>query len=509
MKRLFYNTVFSGVELFVLVLLNLLATPILIKHLGMAEYGVFVFLSVFSTYGLLSFFDFGMEGSLLNFVARFEAAGDRERIQDTLTISVLYYGVIGLILGCVLYLASGLITARFADDPVSLNWASVNRATNLMAVNVVVQFLTLPLTAILQGLRLFVVTKVTSSVLMIGQYALLIVAGVVYGRVDIALAVVLGITVCRLAVLSYVVWWHTDYFKGMRLRFQWDLLKTFVSYSSILLVSRIIGVIFNQMDKFLLWLYLAATYLTIYDIAVRPASLLRMLITALNSAIIPEVARLHERNEIAPIRRLYINLVRYAYLLVMPLLAMLCGQMQSILTLWVGSDLGSHYSLALVVISVHLVSPITAVASTMAVGLQLVKRVLWISIIGSVIKIGLSLVLLSWYGVIGILAATLVAEIIMTGPYVITMMRILEMKAGELLRPILLIWTVAVPFAAAQSGINYYFGTSTEIWLSAGLALAAVQAAVNYRLLLQDSERDYVLERLRAGWSRLMPSTEN
>ncbi len=509
MKKLFNNTVFSGIDLFVLVVLNLLATPVLIKYLGLAEYGVFVFLSVFSTYGMLSFFDFGMEGSLLNFVARFEAAGDRERIQDSLTVSLLYYGVIGLLLGVVLALSAGVITSRFADDTLALDWRVVDRATYIMSINVVVQFLTLPLTAVLQGLRRFVITKATNSVLMTLQYVILMLSAMVYQRVDIAMMVVLGVTVCRLAVLSFIVWFRTDYFRPMTFRLRSDLFKTFFRYSSILLVSRVIGIIFNQMDKFLIWFYLAATYLTVYDIAVRPANLLRMLVTTLNSAIIPEVARLHEKNDIAPIRTMYINLVRYAYLLVMPLLAVLYGHMESILTLWVWVGLGKYYPLALVMVSIHLLSPITAVASTMAVGLQLVKKVLWISIVASVLKIILSAVLLSTIGLIGLLTATLLAEVFMVGPYLFAMMRILEMKASELFRPALLIIGVAVPFGLTHGLINYYYGHTTAIWLPAAACLALIHSAVSYRFLLSEREREYFMERLKSGWLRLMPSTEN
>ena len=142
MKRLFDNTVFSSLDAFVLVVLNLVATPILISNFGVSEYGVFIFLSVFSTYGMLSFFDLGMEGSLLNYVARFDAAGDRDSIQDSLTISLLYYGAIGLILGLALYFCSGLIAERTIDDTGSLNRAIVMRATHFVSVNVVAQFLT-------------------------------------------------------------------------------------------------------------------------------------------------------------------------------------------------------------------------------------------------------------------------------------------------------------------------------------------------------------------------------
>jgi O-antigen/teichoic acid export membrane protein len=509
MRRLFNNTVFSGIDMGVLVILNLLATPLLIKYLGLAEYGVFVFLSVFSTYGMLSFFDFGMEGSLLNYVARFDATGDRESIQNTLTLALLYYGAIGLVLGVVLALSSGLITERFADNAVKLDWAVLDRATYIVAINVVVQFLTLPLTAVLQGLRRFVITKVTNSVLMTLQYVMLMLSAMVYKRVDVAMIVVLGITICRLAVLSYVIWFRTDYFRPMKFRIQPGLFKTFFSYSSILLVSRVIGIIFNQMDKFLIWLYLAATYITVYDVAVRPSSLLRMLISTVNSAIIPEVARLHEKNDIPQIRMLYINLVRYAYLLVMPLLAVLYGNMESILTLWVWIGLAKYYPLALVVVSVHLMSPITAVASTMAVGLEMVKKVLWISIVGSLVKIVLSLALLSWKGLIGLVIATLVAEIVMVGPYLAVMMRILEMKASEMFRPILVIIAVALPFGLTHAVVNYFFGHTTVIWLPTATGLALVHLAVSYRFLLQERERAYLMDRLRAGWLRLIPTSES
>jgi len=509
MKRLFNNTVFSGVDAFVLVALNILATPVLIKNLGVAEYGVFVFLSIFSTYGLLSFFDLGMEGSLLNYVARFDAQGDRTSIQDSLTISLVYYGVIGLVLGLGLFLASGLITSRFADDAVTLNWESVMLATRIMAVNAFVQFLTLPLTAVLQGLRRFVVTKVLNSVLMVLQYAVLMLTALVYHRVDVALAVVLGVTLVRLASLAVIVWWREGYFRPMRFRLRWNLLKTLFSYSSVLLISRIIGIIFNQMDKFLIWLYLAATHMTIYDVVVRPANLIRILITTVNSAIIPDVARLHAVNDIGAIRRLYINLVRYAYLAILPVLAVLYVHMESLLSLWVGEELGRNYALAWVILGAYLLSPVSAVASTMAVGLEIVKKVLWISIVASVINIVFSVILLQYLGLMGLLLGTLAAEVFMVGPYLARMMRTLEMKLGELVRPALVTFLPAVPVAAVQFLVHQRYSGRVYIWLPCAAALALIHFALNYRLVLTAGERNFLSERFSAGTRRAAAHPES
>ena len=46
----------------------------------------------------------------------------------------------------------------------------------------------------------------------------------------IAMVVVLGSTLCRLAVLSFVVWFRTEYFRPMTFRVRFDLFKTFFSF---------------------------------------------------------------------------------------------------------------------------------------------------------------------------------------------------------------------------------------------------------------------------------------
>ena len=499
MKRLFSNTVFSSLDAFVLVALNLLATPILIRHFGVSEYGVFVFLSIFSTYGMLSFFDLGMEGSLLNYVARFEAAGDRDSIQDSLTISLIYYGAIGLALGVVLYGCAGFITGRFIDNTGTLDQATLLRAAYIVSINVVVQFLTLPFTAVLQGLRRFVITKAANTILLSAQYLALIVIAVKYNRIDLGFGVILAVTATRLLTLALITRYGLSYFRPMRFRLRFGLLRTLFSYSSILLVSRIIGIIFNQMDKFLIWLFLAVSQMTIYDVVVRPANLIRLLITTVNSAIIPEVARMHANHETDRIRRLYIDLVRYVYLIMLPILAVFYAHMQDILTLWVGAEIARHSSLALIILSVYLLSPMAAVASTMAVGLEIVKKVLWISIVASVMNICLSLLLLQRIGLAGLLIATLAAELFMVYPYLRSMQKIVKMKAREVFRPTVVIALTALPFVAANLAVHASYSGRVLVWVSAAILLTVLHYLANFRLLLRPDERLFLLGKLGLG----------
>ena len=109
MNRLFNNTLFTTLDYGVMIALSLLATPILIEHFGVSGYGVFVFLSMFSFYGALSFFDFGMNGSIVTYVAKADAEGDRRTLHRLLSIGLSFYGIVGVCLSLCLFFSSGFL----------------------------------------------------------------------------------------------------------------------------------------------------------------------------------------------------------------------------------------------------------------------------------------------------------------------------------------------------------------------------------------------------------------
>ncbi len=495
MKRLFNNTVFSTLDAFVLIALNIVATPILITSLGLAEYGVFVFLSIFSTYGVLSLFGLGMEGALLNFVARYESEGNKHKIQDSLTVSLIYYGIVGLLLGGALYIFAGFIAERFIDDGGSLNRDAIILSINIVSLNVFLQFLTLPFTAVLQGLRRYVITKSLNSVLMVLQYVLVIVTAMYFKKIEIAFLVILGITGIRILSLVYIVGFHLSHFRPFRIRIRKEIVRSLFSYSSILFISRIIGIIFNQMDKILIWLYLAVTQMGIYDVVVRPANLIRTVISVLNAAVIPEVARLHHQKEIAQIRALYIKLVRYAYLLMLPILVVVAVYMDMLLQVWVGVELAQYAYLALVILSVYLIAPVVSMASTIVVGMELVKKTIWISIVASIINMVLSIVLVKSIGLLGLLSATLIAQVFMVFPYVYMMQHVLEMNIKQLFGPIMNILAVAILFVLGNMVLRLLCADTIIMILIAG-SLALGHTFINYRYLLNVEERTYLLQKL-------------
>jgi len=493
-RRLFANTTATLTDYVVLVILNLLATPLLITHFGIDGYGAFVFLSIFSIYGALSFFDLGMEGSIMNFVARMMEKEDRQGLHGILTISLAYYALVGFLVGVAIYLAGGFIADRLLDSNTALQKNVILNAIAVIAAMVVVQFLAIPFTAVLQGMRRFVVTKGINIVINILRYGLVVLIAVLTGRIDYAFMIILGLTVVRLLALVSIFVFGLPEYRSMRFRFDPSLLRKLLSFTSVLFIYRLIGLIHNQIDKVLIWLYLAVGSMAIYDVVVRPANIMRLALTVLNSAVIPEVARLHEENDYTAIKNLYIRLIRFAYLTLLPAVAVLCVFIDILLRLWVGGRFVPYSYMSIIILSVYLFLPVSSVASTMVVGLERIRQTIWIPITATVINIALSIILLRLMGLVGLLIATLAANMVSSVPYFFFMRRTLRFGISEIVKPTAGIFGLAAVAAIAYAAVRFVLTGMPYIQIPAIAVVFALNCIINYRYLLTDGEKTFFKE---------------
>lgn len=499
MNKLFNNTVVTAADYLVLILLSLVSTPILVNHLGIEGYGLFVFLSIFSVFNALSFFDLGMEGALMTYVAKWSAMSAYEQIQKALTVSVVYYGVIGLVLASVFAVSAPMLIDQFLKSSTHLARPLAVTAANCVAGTIVLQFLTVPLTAVLQGLQRFTTAKLINSVMNIIQYALLIAVVVTYGRIDLAFAALAGVAVLRLLTTAFVCGTAIPELSGLKLSVDWQLFRQLSSYSSVLFVSRLIGLVMNQIDKLLLWLFMPIAALAIYDIAYRPGNLIRMLTSFTYGAVIPEAARLHQIGAIDTIRSVYLSMIRYAYLMIAPLIVWIGVNAYDILYLWVGEELASHWRYVPLVLLVFLLNVIPSIASTVAVGLELVSRTIRISIAGVIATVVCSAMLIQPLGLTGLFLGTIVGQLVMVVPYFRLLNKQLVIDASAY-QSLIAIAGLSIGAAAAHLAAQLLTPGASQIWVRFGvtLSIVALQYGAEGMVLLTKDERGFLLDKLRS-----------
>ncbi|MEW5797254.1 MAG: polysaccharide biosynthesis C-terminal domain-containing protein [Candidatus Zixiibacteriota bacterium] len=496
---MFSNSMMTAVETAVTMVMVIIATPALIENFGVASYGAFVFLNIFSIYGALFFFDLGMEGSLTTYIARYDASSDRKKMQQSLVVAILYYGTLGALVGLGLLFASDFIAYRFVEVKGELSRDAVKAALHILSVNVLLQFLALPFVAVLQGLRRYVLTKSVNTIATVIQYTLIIIVSYYHGSIDKAFLVVTCMSLARLLFYLGTFTIGIPQFRPMSLRVELSQLRVLVSYSSVLFVCRILGLVNNNVHKLAIWLYMPVTNLAIYDVVVKPSNALRVPDTVAGTSIIPEVARLHALGRKDEIAGMYIRLIRYTYLVLVPMVVFLAVFISHLLRIWVGEQFVPYAWAVYILLFAFLLAPVSSQAFLSVVGLERIRNAIWISIVGTALNATLSLTLLHYLGLAGLLLATVTMYAFMFWPYIRQLARHVGLRPTTVVAAIGKTLGLAAPFAGAYLLVEHFLSGRTLIMLGVAAVIGIAHLAAEYHWLLNGRERDFVGSRLGLG----------
>lgn len=136
-----------GVNLFI----GLFLTPLIVRGLGIEQYGVWVLL--FSTADYLRIFDFGFRSAVVNACARLRTRGDWDGINQTLTTALAYFFAVGA--GCWLLAVlfrEPVVSAFRIADPLRPT-ASV--LVSIIAATISLRLMLAPVTAALEAFERF------------------------------------------------------------------------------------------------------------------------------------------------------------------------------------------------------------------------------------------------------------------------------------------------------------------------------------------------------------------
>lgn len=93
--RVLWNVITNYLRFLLAAVIGFVLTPLLVHHLGDQDYGLWT--TVFSLTGYFGLFDQGIRPSLVRYVSRDVAAGDREGLARTISSAIALYAVVGVI----------------------------------------------------------------------------------------------------------------------------------------------------------------------------------------------------------------------------------------------------------------------------------------------------------------------------------------------------------------------------------------------------------------------------
>ncbi len=352
--------------------IGLVLTPLMIRMLGDAEYGLYMLIG--ALIGYISVLDFGLSNTIVRFVARYKALEDRKGEENFLATTMLIYGIISaIIVGCgiVMYFNLESIFNKLTPD-------QLGKAKLMFAVLIFNLAITLPggaFTAICSAYERFVFPRMLNIVKYVVRSAL-VVALLFLGGDAVAIVVldtILNLTVIGLGAL-YV-------FRKLKVRFtlhrfESPLVKEIFSYSIWIFIFAMVGQFQWQSGQIILGIIPVpemrgisngiTTAVAIYGVGITLGTYYGAFSTAISGVFLPRATQMTVLEASSQeLTAMMIRIGRFSLISLMPILGGFLLFGQQFVRLWVGDTYAPSWTIALIIMCSYTLPLVQSFANSM------------------------------------------------------------------------------------------------------------------------------------------------
>ena len=386
------------------VIVGLILTPFIINRLGDAEYGLYILIGAFVSY--LTLFDFGLNNTIIRFVAKYRIEKDKEGEENFLATVMSIYGIISVVMivvGTILYFN---LDSIFSD---SLTVQELDKAKVMFVILLSNIAFTLPggaFTAISSAYEHFVFSRAANIIKYITR-SILVVVLLLYGGDAIGLVIL--DTVMNLLIISVNAYYVLNVLK-VKFKFhsfQLDFVKEIFSYSVWIFVLGIVGLLQWKFGQLALGVMIDTTSVAIYAIGLMLGTYYGAFSTAISGVFMPRATKMIvSKTKGMELTYMMVKVGRFSLLALLFILGgfMLFGK--QFILLWVGNSYYQAWLVALIIMIVYTIPLVQAFANTIleAKALLKFKAIIYISSIG--VGAILGTIMVPKYGIYGMAIGT-------------------------------------------------------------------------------------------------------
>lgn len=390
-------------------------TPYVLHHLGDEAYGLWILtVTCVGYYGLL---DVGVRSSILRYVSRNQALGNRESVNEVIATAFYYYLLACAIIVVAAFASVGPVCRFFS---ISADLQSSFKALYLLAG--AVQGLTLPLVVFagsLEAAGRFDQMYTTNVVGLIARVVAVIAAVEAGGGL-----LAIGAATLLSQLLPYCIQVPLCFRAnpGISLHPKWaraSVFRDMLRYGSVSVTVGIGEKMRGYIYPLLIAKFLSPIAVTFFALPVKLMQFPTDGVGTMTEIVNPLSSRLEAQNNFAKLRQLILNSSQTAFLLLIPLASFLIIFGKELLTVWVGARYTSVYGI-LVLLTIGLGSAATQCCiQSMLFGIERHKALIWfrlgeglsVAILGSI-----ALKLWGLYAFAAVIMATLLTTSIVLVP---------------------------------------------------------------------------------------------
>ena len=399
----------SLVSLLISNLIPFFYTPIMLRMLGQAEYGLYGIASSFM--GYINLLNFGISGTIVRYITKYRAAGDKAGEERMFGLFIKIYSVIA-----VLIMAAGVTLAfnlGFYDRSLSSSELDTLRKLVLLMTMNTALFLPLsPFGAIVTAHERFIFSKLTGMAFTLaGPIVNLILLYSGYGSVGLAAISVVFNVANYLIYIPYVL-------KKLDIRPRFSgaekgILREILGFSAFVFFAQIVDMLYWSTDKLVIGWAIGTVGTAVYNIGASFNTYITSLSTAISGVLLPRITTMAVKDTpTEEFTNLFIKVGRLQFIIISLAVSAFVAFGRQFIALWAGPGYEQAYYVALLTMI-----PVTVplIQNTGLNILYATNRHQFRSIVYACIAV-LNAVLTFWwvedFGIIGAAVATCLAYVI-------------------------------------------------------------------------------------------------
>lgn len=497
-RSLLENSLSSVVVPLVKLVITFIMSPLIVHALGNYDYGIWEM--VFAVIGYMGILDLGLMPAIVRYVARYQALGNRTKLQQIYSSAMVFLFPVGLVMALAL-----IGVALFAPQLIMEGAVEANRQKYfvfllIVAAQTFVSFTGTLFDCFLEGLQEYKFRNYTTVFMSVAgavvMYPLLVNGG---GLVTVAAVNACGYS---LKFIFFGVMLGTRKYGGFRFRISntsYSTLKEMFSFGFKNLIYAISLRISTVTDSLLIGAFLGPAVVTLYIIPYNFISQARNILWALSRNFMPLFSELDALGDKATARSIYLVASRFMVGITLPMMIGIVMLGPTFLKHWMGGEYAENGRMVLYIIAAaYTVGWLNPFANRMLTGYNQHGIMARYGIISSLINFGISLVLVQFMGKEGVAIGTLVPILIFEPLMLKKICKVLEVSIEAYLLSVIIPLLAPAVAIAVTLGIALWCCPPTSVLQVMLTAMAGVliYLPVFFLCSMTNVERRLVLRKI-------------
>lgn len=321
-------------------------TPIMLRLLGQSEYGLYSLAN--SVVGYLSLLSFGLGSTIVRYVAKYRAEGNKEQEEKVVGLFISMYSALALLVLIVGWVISYNVEPIFHRGLTKDEIEKITVLIRIMAFNTAISFPISVFGSIIMAHEKYIYRQAVNILSTIAAPCCNLIA-LYLGFGSIGLSIATTILQFMMLPLNAVYCFKVLQIRPKFRRLPIQLIKELVQFSAFIFLGSVVDMLFWATDKVIIGMLASTAVVAVYNIGSSFNTMMTNISTAFSGVLTPKVTVMVTKDaHHGQLTELFIRVGRLQYLIIALALSGFIVFGKPFIILWAGLEYENAYYIALV-----------------------------------------------------------------------------------------------------------------------------------------------------------------